>query len=146
MRYLPLLLAATALFGPTSAIPDSGELAALSDFYYSTGGSTSWTITSGWASLDTGSPSDPCGSPNWFGVNCSANGKHVTTLVLAVDYGLQGSGNGLDGSLPNSLANLTRLEVGVGIVCASPHALVGRACVCVWVRGWGGWGGGPECE
>ena len=70
------------------SVPECNALVAL---YNSTGGAT-WLTSTNW--LDVGS--DPC---SWFGVSCS--GTDVTGLSLP--------GNGLTGSLPVEIGNLTNL-------------------------------------
>ena len=95
-----------------SGVPAS-ELNALADLYFATGGNTSWIWTAGWSTLDEGgTPSDPCDDA-WFGVTCAAGGKEKTHVVgLDLSLGQLGDlGNGLDGSLPESIGNLTRVKV-----------------------------------
>ena len=95
-----------------SGVPAS-ELNALADLYFATGGNASWIRTAGWSTLDEGgTPSDPCDDA-WFGVTCAAGGngrKHVVGLDLSLGQ-LGDLGNGLNGSLPESIGNLTRVKV-----------------------------------
>ena len=110
-RALGALLFSTASL-VTCSVPAS-ELAALSDLYFATGGPTSWTNRSGWSSLDDagGDPSDPC---TWFGVTCTEEeGGEQRVAGLDLANGQGSDGNGLDGSLPESIGNLTRVKVGV---------------------------------
>ncbi len=74
-------------------IPDS-EYDALLDLYNSTGG-PNWSFNDGWLT----------DNPNWYGVNITwseATSSHVTGLYL--NY------NGLTGTIPSSLGNLTELQ------------------------------------
>ena len=75
LLWLAILVAIAA-----AAVP-SAELAALSDLYFSTGGSASWNQTQGWDTLDAGgggATTDPC-EGEWYGVTCKADGS-VTAL------------------------------------------------------------------
>ena len=103
----------------------SSEFAALRDLYLATGGNASWTHTRGWNTLDgDGVPSDPCGTPTWYGVSCESDivtvdgsgttqqqeaCPHVVGIELC-EWDLD-TGNGLQGTIPESIANLTRLKV-----------------------------------
>ncbi|MDR8394690.1 hypothetical protein NC796_26365, partial [Aliifodinibius sp. S!AR15-10] len=69
----------------------AGDRQALMDLYNATGGS-SWKNDSGWGS---GDPSD-----SWHGVKVDADGR-----VIRLDLWK----NGLEGSLPASIGNLTKL-------------------------------------
>ena len=110
-----LFFAALALAPAACSVP-SAELAALSDLYFATGGPTSWIRTAGWSTLDEagGAPTDPCDDDDaWFGVTCATDrngGEHVVGLDLSLGQ-LGVLGNGLDGSLPESIGNLTRAKV-----------------------------------
>ena len=73
-----------------------GRSTALSDLYFGTGGSASWSETEGWDTLD-GATTDPC-EGEWYGVTCDEAGEHVVKLEL--------NDNGLDGSLPDSIAEI----------------------------------------
>ena len=92
------------------AVPPA-ELGALSDLYFATGGNASWIRTRGWRTLDDGGggPTDPC-EGYWFGVTCDEAKGHVLGLQLTEPEGYLG--NGLDGYLPESIANLTQIKVG----------------------------------
>ena len=70
------------------------ECEVLVDLYNSTDGAN-WTNNSGWNETNT-----PC---SWYGVECSDG--HVTTIKL----GMYRNGNNLNGSLPESLGNLSHL-------------------------------------
>lgn len=75
----------------------AGDRAALMNLYTATGGAR-WRNASGW-----GSSADPC---TWAGVECSAGaagGARVTSLWLGE--------NNLVGSIPESIAGLTALEI-----------------------------------
>ena len=114
MRFPRASFLTLAIIGPhplpspaSAAVPPS-ELAALSDLYFATNGTSSWIRTTGWATLTTSTPTDPC-EDGWFGVTCDEGGGHVTGLDLTTaGYVL---GNGLVGPLPESLGNLTRIKV-----------------------------------
>ena len=84
------------------------ELSALQDIHASCGGS-SWRFRLGTDAVGGGAPwrldGDPC-SGGWFGVACSADGRHVTKLFPNTRF----SGNPLDCVLPASIGNLTKLE------------------------------------
>ncbi|PAU92302.1 Two component regulator three Y domain protein, partial [Aliifodinibius salipaludis] len=69
----------------------SGDRQALMDLYSATGGD-SWANNSGWGS------GDPSGS--WHGVEVDANGR-----VVRLDLWK----NGLQGQLPSTIGNLTKL-------------------------------------
>eukprot|EP01047_Picozoa_sp_COSAG01_P081247 COSAG01_NODE_16121_length_1268_cov_1.437981_2_plen_140_part_01 len=49
---------------------------------------------------------DPCEPPGWYGVSCDANRTHVVELYPSQAQ----SGNALDGHIPASIGNLTRLR------------------------------------
>ena len=110
-------MAALVLVPASCSVPAS-ELAALSDLYFATDGPTSWIQTAGWSTLDDSvagaAPSDPCDDDEvWFGVTCATDrngGEHVVGLDLSLGQ-LGVLGNGLDGSLPESIGNLTRAKV-----------------------------------
>ncbi len=70
------------------------ESDALADLYNATDG-VNWTNNSNWL---TG---DPCVNA-WFGITCDVGDTTVTQLQLV--------GNGLDGTLPATLGNLSNLE------------------------------------
>eukprot|EP01039_Chlorochromonas_danica_P011827 gene11827-13328_t len=98
--YFLLLLATIVRNAVTSTTstcfnPPQSEVDSLKDLYNSTHGASwlqSWNISS----------SDPCGT--WFGVTCHVVGEcHVTELTL--------ENNNLVGSLPNSIGNLTKIEL-----------------------------------
>ena len=84
-RFPPCLALATALLSfhpPAAATVPPTELSALSDFYFSTGGNTSWVRKEGWRTLeDEGTPTDPCNG-TWYGVGCDAANTHVESLDL----------------------------------------------------------------
>lgn len=101
MKMLWCAVAAALATRAAAAVPPA-ELAALSDLYFGTGGSASWSETEGWDTLDGGATTDPCGG-EWYGVTCDEAGKHVVKLEL--------NDNGLDGSLPESIEDLTRVTV-----------------------------------
>ena len=111
---------AALVLAPAACSVPASELAALSDLYFATDGPTSWIRTAGWSTLDEagGAPSDPCDDDEaWFGVTCAADGngggEHVVGLDLSLGQ-LGDLGNGLDGSLPESIGNLTRVKVRCG--------------------------------
>ncbi len=87
---LPLL----ALAAPAQGMVPAAERSALVGFYNATGGAH-WTDRTGWL----GAAGSEC---SWVGVECNAGGTTVTGLDL--------SENGLAGSLPASLKNLTNLQ------------------------------------
>ena len=123
---LAVVLLSTRCPCASAGVPPA-EAAALEDFFYATGGATSWTTTRGWSTLlDGGTPSDPCEDPVWFGVTCDDQQQfqHVVGLDMYSDTG--GAGNGLQGTLPESVGNLTHLEVGKSRVA---HILVSFSCV-----------------
>ena len=130
-----LFFAALALVPAACSVP-AAELAALSDLYFATGGPTSWIRTAGWSTLEEagGGPTDPCDDDGaWFGVTCAADGdggEHVVGLDLSLGQ-LGDVGNGLDGSLPESIGNLTHVKVRNRAGCR--YAAGGRVCVCVCV-------------
>ena len=115
---ITLLAVAALVLAPAACSVPASELAALSDLYFATGGPTSWIRTEGWSTLDeeSGAPSDPCGTLRddaWFGVTCVADGnggKRVVGLDLSLGQ-LGDLGNGLDGSLPESIGNLASVKV-----------------------------------
>merc|ERR1712199_75719 len=82
-----------ALILAASTLGDDHD--ALMTLFKSTGGE-SWTTSTGW-----GSSSDMC---TWFGVQCQTDGSgtHVISVVLP--------GNGLQGGIPNQLAQLKHLK------------------------------------
>ncbi len=84
-----LLLAARV----NAAIPAS-ERDALLALYQSTNGD-GWTNKTGWK----GQPGTEC---DWYGVNCDFEKLNVTALEL--------SSNNLDGTLPSSIRNLTKIQ------------------------------------
>lgn len=78
-----------------AALPSS-ERAALVALYEATGGPTYWYRRDNWLG--------PAGSEcSWYGVRCSADGAHV--VALGFDR------NGLAGTLPKQLGELTALEL-----------------------------------
>jgi hypothetical protein len=87
---LPLL----ALAAPAHGAVPAAERSALVGFYNATGGAH-WADRTGWL----GAAGSEC---SWAGVQCNAGGATVTGLDL--------SENGLAGSLPASLKNLTNLQ------------------------------------
>ena len=109
-----LLMSALALTVPVFASTPPVELAALRDLYYATGGNETWDRTDGWITLDQSgtAPSDPC-DDEWYGVTCDtanqSGWQHVVELDLSQAYGQGTVGNGLDGSLPESIGNLTHV-------------------------------------
>ena len=112
LRRAWLFFAALVLVPAACSVP-AAELAALSDLYFATGGPTSWIRTEGWSTLDEagGAPTDPCDDDDaWFGVTCAADGNGGEHVV-GLDLSLGDVGNGLDGSLPESIGNLTRVKV-----------------------------------
>ena len=105
---LVIYLCAPATRGSAPAWVPAEEMAALQSFYTSLAGDK-WANNSGWATLGTGEPTDPCGSatpatPVWFGLNCSTSGNssHVSGIEL--------SDNNLLGTLP-SLVQLGHLRI-----------------------------------
>ena len=125
MRPPTLLVLSTSVLyhaGTGSAAPamDALDLAVLDAFYHSTGGPTSWLNTSGWATLDEATLSDPC---TWYGVAClsGVNGTRGSRCThLDMKY------NNLTGRLPSILGNLTHLEVlDLGSVSGSGNHLRG---------------------
>ena len=109
-----LMSALLALAAPPAAFASTPpvEVAALGDLYYATGGNETWNRTDGWLTLDQSSetPSDPC-DDEWYGVTCDTadqgGGQRVVGLNLSQWDGQ--IGNGLDGSLPESIGDLTHL-------------------------------------
>jgi hypothetical protein len=97
VRWLALSMVALALIGAASvqaAIPPA-ERQALLDLYNSTNG-PGWTNNTGWGA--------PAGTEcTWYGVTCDAGETTVVQLVL--------SDNGLSGSIPAGLDNLSGLQV-----------------------------------
>ena|SRR3990167_339947 len=67
------------------------QIDALEEFYTATNGAT-WINKSGWGD------GDPC-SPTWYGITC------VASNVVGIEFPLSG-GNGLSGTLPDSLSVL----------------------------------------
>ena len=92
--------------GDASATP-APEVGALVDLFWSTNG-PGWLNASGWSSIqleDDTAALQPCGPPRpWHGLecNCTLFASHVTSIELQE--------NGLDGSLPPSLGQLSFLE------------------------------------
>ena len=80
---------------PTPPHPDFN---ALLDFYNATNGD-SWTNNSGWAGGVAGTSCDPC-QDGWLGISCS--GGRVSNINLV--------NNGLSGSLPSTLGNISQLS------------------------------------
>ena len=130
------LVVAALVLAPAACSVPASELAALSDLYFATDGPTSWIRTAGWSTLDGagGAPSDPCDDDEaWFGVTCAADGngaggEHVVGLDLSLGQ-LGDLGNGLNGSLPESIGNLTRVKVRCGSWWAG-------TCGCACGRHW----------
>lgn len=80
------------------------EIDALRDLFEATGGSEGlWVNDEGWNQFNNSSKTDldPCDG-SWVGVSCDVNASHVTSLALAR--------NSMDGIIPASIANLTRLN------------------------------------
>ena len=75
----------------------SPDLAALIDFYNSTGG-PNWTNNSGWIDGAAGIDCDPC---DWYGVTCNSSGRVI---------GINLNNNNLNGPLPNTIDGLTYLQ------------------------------------
>jgi Leucine-rich repeat (LRR) protein len=80
-----------------SEIPTT-ECDALLALYNNTTGA-SWDNHTGWLETDT-----PC---SWFGVSCT--GGHVTSLMLGIQNGSGWVGNGLVGTIPTEIGDLTSL-------------------------------------
>jgi hypothetical protein len=92
------LLVLTSFLTPAclQALIPAAEREALEVLYASTGG-PGWSRSEGWL----GPVGSECAGPGWFGVRCDQEGSHVIGLEL--------SENGLKGSLPAQLGNLTSL-------------------------------------
>ena len=81
------------------------EMDALEALYDATGGDQ-WAFNRGWSTLSTAKPSNPCGSPYWFGVRCIVVNDTVSRVTQLLLYH-----NGLVGTVPwAALAPLTKLE------------------------------------
>ena len=89
------------LFRPVGAGVPPSELAALRSLYEATKGSQ-WKNNTGWFG-----GGDPC--LGWYGVGCNADGSAVTTLALSRNVFGHTRGNGISGTLPTQLADLTEL-------------------------------------
>mgnify|MGYP003321944830 FL=1 len=78
--------------------------AALVALYEGTGGSSGgWTADANWMGNDvTGDSKDPCDNA-WYGVTCDSAGEVE---------GLHAVGNGLSGTLPTELGDLTSMKSG----------------------------------
>ncbi len=100
----PLALSAEALlaYGGILAPLNQQDYEALRRLYQGTGGATSWDDTNGWEDWDFNSNTLPDESvvANWSGV--TVDDARVTGLYL--------DGNGLTGSIPNELGNLSNLR------------------------------------
>ena len=105
-RHIPKALGALALgvcaLPALADIPDS-ERAVLNAIYNSTGGAD-WFDATGW-SVPASQVCSDTGDSSWLGVSCSADGTHVTGVIL--------TDNSLAGTLPalTDLTNLTVLSV-----------------------------------
>merc|ERR1712199_124413 len=100
------LLCSTGFFALILAASTLGDdHDALMALFKSTGGE-SWTTSTGW-----GSSSDMC---TWFGVQCQTDGSgtHVISVVLP--------GNGLQGGIPNQLAQLKQTSLYLPHPAKSP--------------------------
>ena len=86
----------------TTTVADAGELAqdrdALIDLYNSTNGDN-WTNSTGWKDADGNF--NPVVSNDWYGITVDGEG-----YVVAIRLGI----NNLNGQIPGSLSNLTRLQ------------------------------------
>lgn len=104
---LLLLLLVSCLVGMadvSAAVVPAHEKSALLDLYRATNG-PQWFKNDGWQQAAAAGFGDPCGGDGadaWSGVVCDANGTHVLHLNLY--------NNNLNGTIPASLADVTRLE------------------------------------
>lgn len=90
-----------------SSDPTHPDLNALLSFYDAMDGA-SWDNSSGWAAGAEGTNCDPC---SWYGVECEND--RVVCIDLDGNADCQGNsdgGNGLTGSLPNEISQLTELR------------------------------------
>jgi len=77
---------------------DPSEISLLKVFYQQTGGPY-WYHNDGWSGSNRGYATEPC--TDWYGVKCSDDNMHVTSLSLA--------NNNLTGQIPSALGGLQQL-------------------------------------
>ena len=72
LALLLLLLDGAAAAPPTA----SGDVKALCDLYFATGGAN-WKVNTGFNTCkpDGTASTDPCGDPGWYGVTCDTTGQ-----------------------------------------------------------------------
>ena len=85
-RTLAAFAAFAAMVASSAAAVAPSLMSALRGFYYGTGGNSSWIHTTGWATLETNAPSDPCApSAPWFGIQCGGGDDNDDQYVVQLD-------------------------------------------------------------